>query len=87
MLHFKWIAPAAVAMGLLVACGGDGDGSPPATQFVAGTDVPVGAVTNVDDVIAFAKAQIANTNDSRDPVVLGDTTVLATSDAADPAEI
>ena len=85
MLHFKWIAPAAVALGLLAACGGD-DGSP-STQYVAGTGVPVGAVTNVDDVIAFAKAEIANTSDSRDPVVLGDSTTLATSDSAEPAEI
>ena len=85
MLHFKWIAPAIVAVGLLAACGGD-DG-PPVAQFVAGTGVPVGAVTNVNDVVAFAKSEIANTNDSRDPVVLGDTTVLATSDSDLPAEI
>jgi hypothetical protein len=37
-------------------------------------------------VLAFAKAQIANTSDSRDPVVLADTH-LATSDSADPADI
>lgn len=86
MLHFKWITPAIVAVGLLAACGGGGD-SPPVAQFVPGTGVPVGAVTNVDDVIAFAKAEIANTSDSRDPVVLGDNTVLATSDTAGPAEI
>lgn len=86
MTQFKWIAPAIVAVGLLAACGGGGDG-PPVTQYVAGTGVPIGAVTNVDDVIAFAKAEIANTSDSRDPVVLGDNTVLATSDSADPAEI
>ncbi|MEO5795068.1 MAG: hypothetical protein ABIP34_09195 [Rhodoferax sp.] len=85
MLHFKWIAPAIVAVGLLAACGGGGDG--PSTQYVSGTGVPAGAVTNVDDVIAFTKAEIANTSDSRDPVVLGDSTVLATSDSADPAEI
>ncbi|WP_295951666.1 hypothetical protein [Rhodoferax sp.] len=86
MLHFKWIAPAIVAVGLLAACGG-GDDGPPATQYVSGTGVPVGAVTNVNDVIAFTKAEIANTSDSRDPVVLGDSTTLATSDSADPAEI
>lgn len=86
MLHFKWIAPAIVAVGLLAACGGGGDG-PPVTQYVPGTDVPVGAVANVDDVISFTKAEIANTSDSRDPVVLGDSTVLATSDSADPADI
>ncbi len=86
MLHFKWIAPAIVAVGLLTACGGGDDGAP-ATQYVPGTGVPVGALTNVDDVIAFAKAEIANTSDSRDPVVLGDSTVLATSDTAEPAEI
>ncbi len=85
MLHFKWMAPAAVAMGLLVACGGGGDG-PPATQFVAGTDVPVGVEVRVDDVIAFSKAQQANTDDTRDPVVVGNAT-LATSDTDEPADI
>ena len=86
MLHFKWIAPAMVAVGLLAACGGGSDG-PPVTQFVAGAGVPVGAVNNVDDAVGFAKSEIANTSDSRDPVVLGDSTVLATSDSADPVDI
>lgn len=86
MLHFKWIAPAMVAVGLLAACGGGGDG-PPITQFVAGTGVPVGATNNADSVASFAKSEIANTSDSRDPVVLGDSTVLATSDSADPVDI
>ena len=86
MLHFKWIAPAIATVGLLAACGGGGDG-PVGTQYVSGTGVPVDAVTKVDGVIAFAKAEIANTSDSRDPVVLGDSTTLATSDSADPAEI
>jgi hypothetical protein len=86
MLHFKWIAPTAVAVGLLAACGGGGDG-PAASAYVAGTtEVPVGVETQVDDVVAFSKAQIANTSDSRDPVVLADTQ-LATSDSAEPADI
>jgi hypothetical protein len=85
MLHFKWIAPSAVALGLLAACsGGSGDSGP---QFVAGTGVPVGAQTQVADVIAFAKAEIADTSDSRDPVVLGDATTLATSDTDEPTDI
>ncbi|BDT68618.1 hypothetical protein os1_28030 [Comamonadaceae bacterium OS-1] len=87
MLHFQWIAPTAIAVGLLAACGGGGGDGPVAAQYVAGTtEVPVGVETQVDDVVAFAKAQIANTNDSRDPVVLADTK-LATSDSADPADL
>lgn len=85
MLQIKWIAPSAVALGLLAACGGGGGDSGP--QFVAGTGVPVGAQTRVDDVIAFAKAEIAQSSDSRDPVVLGDATTLATSDTDEPADI
>ncbi|WP_367847072.1 hypothetical protein [Rhodoferax sp. WC2427] len=87
MLHFKWIAPTAVAVGMLAACGGGGGDGPVADQFVAGTtEVPVGVETRVDDVVAFSKAQIANTSDSRDPVVLADTK-LATSESDDPADI
>ena len=87
MLHFKWTAPTAVAVALLAACGGGGGDGPVAAQFVAGTtEVPVGVEAQVDDVVAFAKVQIGNTSDSRDPVVLADTQ-LATSDAADPADI
>ncbi|WP_394788173.1 hypothetical protein [Rhodoferax sp.] len=84
MLHIKWMAPGAVALGLLAACGGGGSSEP---QFVPGTGVPYGAQTRVDDVIAFAKAEIANTSDSRDPVVLGDNTTLATTDTDEPADI
>nr|WP_315243200.1 hypothetical protein [uncultured Albidiferax sp.] len=86
MLHFKWTVPTLVAVGLLAACGGGG-GDGPTTQYVAGTtEVPVGVEAKVEDVVAFSLVQIANTSDSRDPVVLADTQ-LATSDSADPADI
>nr|WP_315431126.1 hypothetical protein [uncultured Albidiferax sp.] len=86
MLHFKqWMAPAAVAMGLLVACGGGGDGGS-VTQYVPGTELPVGVEARVGDVIAFAQAQIADTSDSRDPVLIGNA-VLATSESDEPADI
>ena len=87
MLHFKqWTAPAAVAMGLLVACGGGGGDGAPVTQYVPGTDLPVGVEARVGDVIAFSKAQIADTSDSRDPVLIGDA-VLATSESDEPTDI
>jgi hypothetical protein len=86
MLNFKRIAPSVLALGLLAACGGGGDGTP-ATQYVSGTtEVPVGVETQVGDVIVFSKAQIAASSDSAEPVVLADT-VLATSDTDEPAEI
>ncbi len=76
----------ATAVGLLAACGGDGDGTPATSPFVAGTEVPIGVEQNVGDVIAFAKQQIAATSDSTDPVLIGDARV-ATDDTADPADI
>ena len=85
MLNLKWMSPAALALGWLVGCGGGGDGTPVA-QFVPGSKVPVGAEARVDDVISFTKAQIADTSDSRDPVLLGDA-VLATSESDEPAEL
>ena len=83
MLNFKWMSPAALALGWLAGCGGGGDGTPVA-QFVPGSEVPVGAEARVDEVISFTKAQIADTSDSRDPVLLGDA-VLAASESDEPA--
>ena len=88
MLNLKYTVPSALAIGLLTACGdgGDGGGDPGAAYVVGTTEVPAGVETQVGDVIAFAKAQIATTSDSRDPVVLADTR-LASSDSEEPADI
>lgn len=86
MAQYKWIAPTTVAIGLLVGCGGGGGGGLDTAGNVAGTDVPLAAETNVGNVISFARAQIANTSDSSDPLVLGNAT-LATSDSDEPSEI
>ena len=89
MLNLKYTVPSVLAIGLLTACGGgggDGGGDPGAAYVVGTTEVPAGVEIRVGDVIAFSKAQIANTSDSRDPVVLADT-VLASSDSEEPAEI
>ena len=88
MLNLKYTVPSVLAIGLLTACGGGGDGGgDPGVAYVVGTtEVPAGVETRVGDVIAFSKAQIANTSDSRDPVLLADT-LLASSDSEEPAEI
>ena len=85
MLNLKWMSSATLALGLLAGCGGGGDGAP-VTQYVPGSEVPVGAEARVDEVISFTKAQIADTSDSRDPVLLGDA-VLATSESDEPVDI
>ena len=89
MLNLKYTLPSVLAIGLLTACGGgggDGGGDPGAAYVAGTTEVPAGVETRVGDVITFAKAQIANTSDSRDPVVLADT-LLASSDSEEPADI
>jgi len=84
MLHLKWILPAAVAIALLSACGG-GDGGA-STDYVAGTELPAGVQRSVAELIAFTKLQIANTNEVRDPIVIGNAT-LATTETDEPADI
>ena len=87
MLKLKCTIPSALAICLLTACGGGDGGGDPGAAYVAGTtEVPAGVETRVGDVIAFSKAQIANTSDSRDPVLLADT-MLASSESEEPAEI
>lgn len=87
-IHARGLAATVATVGLLAACGGGGDDGVPAQQFVVGTDnmVPIGVEQNVGDVIAFAKAQIAATSDTTDPVLLADVK-LATDDTAEPADI
>lgn len=85
-----WIVPAALACVALAGCGGGGGGDAPggggAAGNVPGTDVPVAAQTSIDDVIAFAKALIAGTDETREPVAIEGAT-LATSDTDEPAAL
>ena len=87
--HARGLVATAATVGLLAACGGGGDDAvPPSSGFVVGTDnmVPIGVEQNIADVVAFAKAQIAATSDTTDPVLLADVK-LATDDTAEPADI
>lgn len=82
-----WIAPAAAACLVLAGCGGGGDdhagGGNPGGGNVPGTDVPVTVQTSIDDVIAFARALIAGTSETTEPVVIEGAT-LATSETDEP---
>ncbi len=90
MRTMKYIAITAVStctVAILAACGGGGDGSVP-IAYVPGTEVPVGVQTEVGQVLSFGQQQIAsNTNDTSDPLLLGDDTTLAVSESDDAADI
>ncbi len=85
---------AATLVGVLVACGGGGDGADggaatPVAQadaLVPGSEVPVGATTSADGALSFTQSVAAVARDSSEPLVLGDA-VLASSDTAEPSDI
>ncbi len=97
----KAAAPATlVALFLLVGCGGGGGytapapttpttpAPPPPDPNVAGTDIPTVATTSVSAEIAFAQSDItARTNETANPLVVGDATTLATDDMAEPSAV
>lgn len=89
----KLIALTLSVAGLATACGGGGGDTPavvmppPPPSTVAGTDVPVSATQNVAGLTAFAKQQQGASSDTAEPLVLGDSTVLASDDSAEPSEI
>lgn len=85
MRTISWGLPVAAACIVLAGCGGGGGGDR-ADGNVPGTGVPVAAQTSIDDVIAFAKALIAATDETSEPVVIEGAT-LATSETAEPAEL
>lgn len=87
----KLLALSLLTIGLLSACGGGSDDPvvvappPPAPPVnVAGTDVPIAATQMVADLMSFTKQQQAATSDSSEPLVLGNATVLASDDNAEP---
>lgn len=91
----KLLALGLLTSGLLGACGGGGDDPvvvappppPPAPTNVTGTDVPIAATQAVADLMSFTQQQQAATSDSSDPLVLGDATVLAIDDNAEPGGV
>ncbi len=84
---------ATVAM--LAGCfGGGGDDAapvvpapPPPPTNVSGTDLPIVVTTSVTELTTFAKSQQTATSDSTDPLLLGDATLLASDDAAEPGDV
>jgi hypothetical protein len=93
MKHITWARTSigmAVGTLLLAACGGgDGGGAsdpgsatpPPST--VSGTDVPIEATTSSAAAVAFVKSVAATSDNTAEPIRVGDAT-LATSDADEP---
>jgi hypothetical protein len=79
-----WIGMAVGAL-LLAACGGgSGDGGsamPPAAD--RGTDIPLEATTSSAAAVAFVKTVTASSDNTSEPIRIGDAT-LATSDADEP---
>jgi hypothetical protein len=75
----------ALASSLLVACSSGVNDAPVAVidPPIGGTDVPTSATTSSAGAIAFAKATVASSRDTAEPIVVGDA-VLATSDTDEP---
>jgi hypothetical protein len=69
---------------LLTACGGGGgDGAPAPADAAAGSDVPQSASASSAVAIAFMKSVAATSDNSAEPIRVGDA-VLATSDSDEP---
>jgi hypothetical protein len=69
---------------LLASCGGGGGDSPvPSDPPIAGTDVPLSATTSSAGALAFVKSVAATSDNTANPIVVGDA-VLATSDTDEP---
>jgi hypothetical protein len=91
----RWVwrvAATSITTAALVACGGNSAPPvvivpPPAPTQVAGTDIPIVATQNVADLIAFERAQQAATSDFTDPILVGDATLLASDDSAEPSDV
>jgi hypothetical protein len=89
--RLKLIALTLSGVGLISACGG-GDGPvvaapPPEPTNVASIDVPIAATQRVADLLVFAKQQQSASSETTDPLVLGNATVLASDDSAEPGEV
>lgn len=71
------------AAALLAACGGDGGGG--GSNSSAG-DVPASAQQSASGLIAFMKDLIGRTDETSEPIALGNA-VLPTDDTAEPAAV
>lgn len=67
---------------LLAACGGGGGGSG-SGDLVSGTDVPNSATTGSSGAFTFVSSVAATSDNSAEPLVVGDAT-LATSNTDEP---
>lgn len=68
---------------LLAACGGGGGGDPAPTDPVAGTQVPTSATTSSAGAFTFVRDTGGTSDNSAEPLVVGDVT-LATSETDEP---
>lgn len=71
---------------MLAACGGGGGGgaSPAPTEPVAaGTDIPTSATTSAAGALTYVNSVASSSDNTAEPVVVGDAT-LATSDTDEP---
>lgn len=69
---------------ILAACGGGGGGSPAPTDPVAsGSDIPTSATTSSAGAFTYVNSLASSSDNTAEPVVVGDVT-LATSDTDEP---
>lgn len=69
---------------LLAACGGGGGGSPAPTEpVVSGTDIPTSATTSAAGAFSYVNSLAGSSDNTTEPVVVGDVT-LATSETDEP---
>lgn len=67
----------------LGGCGSSNSGGSAAVALVPGTDVPVTATETTAGVISFANLSSASTDESAEPIALGDA-ALAASETDEP---
>jgi hypothetical protein len=85
-VNAKQIMTIAAAAMLATACGGGSGGDTAVVNTdppVAGTEVPVSATTSSAGAMAFMKSLAATSDNTANPIVVGDA-VLATSDTDEP---
>ena len=68
---------------LLAACGGGGGSGAPVDPVASGTDIPVSATTSSAGAFTFVNDVASTTDNTAEPLVVGDAT-LATSETDEP---
>lgn len=68
---------------LLAACGGGGGSGAPVDPVASGTDIPVSATTSSAGAFTFVNGVASTTDNTAEPLVVGDAT-LATSETDEP---